>query len=235
MLELKKYSTEEIKKALGISKRQWDERRIELLEYWKFFFDYEIINEGTKTFYLIKEQYGEYEPLPRKLKCKEIEQYYCAETKEIIKECPWNTGSNVARNIIANDRNKYKHSQDTMSGYTCKVIRNNFLPPLCETQWMQLSTDKLHYLPLTEDQEKYLDELFINNSKEGRAKAEIEKFSDYKSGYISERELKDFLMSNVSYGYMSIMNSFKAKFGFYPVKVRKLAETVDFKDQSFEF
>lgn len=55
MLELKKYSTEEIKAALNISKRQWDERRVELLEYWKFFFDYEIISEGTKVFYLIKE------------------------------------------------------------------------------------------------------------------------------------------------------------------------------------
>ena len=234
MLELKKYSTEEIKAALNISKRQWDERRVELLEYWKFFFDYEIISEGTKVFYLIKEQYGEYEPLPRKLKRKEIEKYYCAETKEIIKEQPWNTGSNVARNIIASDRNKYAHSEDTMSGYACKVIRENFLPPLCETQWMRLSANRLKYLPLTEEQEKYLDELFMDNSKEGKARVEIEKFADSKSGYITEEELKEFLMNNVSSGYMSIMNSFRIKFGFQPIKVKKLVETIEFKDQGYE-
>lgn len=54
----------------------------------------------------------------------------------------------------------------------------------------------------------------MDNSKEGKARVEIEKFADYKSGYITEEELKEFLMNNVSSGYMSIMNSFRAKFGF---------------------
>lgn len=37
MIELKTYTLKEIKKVLYISKRQWDERKEELLEYWKLF------------------------------------------------------------------------------------------------------------------------------------------------------------------------------------------------------
>lgn len=37
MIELKEYSLTELKEVLGISKRQWEERKEELLNYLKFF------------------------------------------------------------------------------------------------------------------------------------------------------------------------------------------------------
>ena len=54
MLELKKYSLTELKGALKISKRMWEERKEELLEYMNKFFDYEISYEGRYTYFNIK-------------------------------------------------------------------------------------------------------------------------------------------------------------------------------------
>ena len=98
MLELKKYSLTELKGALKISKRMWEERKEELLEYMNKFFNYEISYEGRYTYFNIKKQYDENIPLPSKRDAQKISEYYYSETKKIVNEDPWNTGSNIARN-----------------------------------------------------------------------------------------------------------------------------------------
>lgn len=42
MIECKVYNLAELKYALHISKRQWEEREEELLDWLKLYFDYEI-------------------------------------------------------------------------------------------------------------------------------------------------------------------------------------------------
>ena len=127
MLELKKYNLTELKQALGISKRMWEDRKEELLEYMYKFFDYEMSKEGRYTYFNIKEQYGEYIPLPSKRDAKKISEYYYLETKKIVKEDPWNTGSNIARNIINRDENIYNHKEATIAGYVCPIIKEKFI------------------------------------------------------------------------------------------------------------
>jgi hypothetical protein len=80
MIELKSYTLAELKSVLHISKRQWEERKEELLEYMKLFFDYEISLKGRSYIFTIKEQYSDYEPLPRKIKSKEVAEFYEDET-----------------------------------------------------------------------------------------------------------------------------------------------------------
>lgn len=226
MIELKTYSTEELKEVLNISKRQWDERREETLEHMKFFFDYEIVHEGRHTYYNIKEQYGEYEALPRRKKSEEIKAYYYAETREIVKEKPWNSGRGVARNIIARGENIYNHALNTMAGYTAKIVKEKFVIPLSDSVWMKQSADKLDYLPLEPHELEYLEQLFAQNSKENLFREEMEKFAEYQSGYISKDDLKDFLLGNVQKSYGWIMDEFKEEFGFIPLKIKMLQEKV---------
>ena len=46
LIECKIYTLAELKEVLKISKRQWEERKEEVLEYMKVFFDYEITLKG---------------------------------------------------------------------------------------------------------------------------------------------------------------------------------------------
>jgi hypothetical protein len=101
LIECKTYSLNELKTTLGISKRQWDERKEELLEYLKLFFNYEIIITGRSYSFIIKEQYSEYEPLPRKTRVPEIKAFYAQEVDHILLYKPRNTGSNLAREIVS--------------------------------------------------------------------------------------------------------------------------------------
>ena len=51
--------------TVGINKRQWEERKEELLIWLENFYDYELY-DGRPIKIFIKEVYGEYRPLPRK-------------------------------------------------------------------------------------------------------------------------------------------------------------------------
>lgn len=235
MLELKKYSLTELKGALKISKRMWEERKEELLEYMNKFFDYEISYEGRYTYFNIKKQYDEYIPLPSKRDAQKISEYYYSETKKIVKEDPWNTGSNIARNIIARDENIYNHKEATIAGYVRPIIKEKFISYPQESSWRRLGENHLAYVELTQEQKEFLFELFEENSYEGQKKAEIEKFAEYKSGYITEAELKEYLFAVAGKSYGELMNTFKAKFGFTPMLIKKLEENAIKEEQDFEF
>lgn len=236
MIECKKYSLTELKDILKISKRAWETRKEEVLDYLKMFFNYEIEYKGRNTYFIIKEQFNEYEPLPPKKDAEKISAYYKEETRKIIKEDPYNTGSNIARNIIAREENLYEHKEDTVANYIRPIIRKDFLPPMAESSWRRLSANRLSYEPLTQEQLNFLYQLFEDNSLEGRKKKEIEMFAAYKEGYLSEEQLKTFLFNNVSQAYGSLMTKFKAKFGFRPMLIKKLEENAwEVKEGTFEF
>ena len=76
MIELKMYSLPELRKVLNIPEKQWERRKQELLEYLKLFFDYDYSYKGRVYMFNIKEQYAEYEPMPRKTQFKEIYNFY---------------------------------------------------------------------------------------------------------------------------------------------------------------
>lgn len=57
---------EEFWSALGISKNSWERRKDDLLEWLANFYDYELL-EGRPIRIYIKEIYGKYKPLPRKV------------------------------------------------------------------------------------------------------------------------------------------------------------------------
>lgn len=169
MIECRKYTLAEFKEILHITKWQWEEKKEDLLEYLKLFFNYEITRVGRGYCVEVFEQYAEYESMPRKSKTKEMSEYYYECTREEVKAQPWNTGSNIARNIIAKDKNIYEHAEGTIGHYVRPIVKENFTSPNSNTQWMKLAEDKLSYEPLTEEELDYLQHLFdtnnVNNNK----------------------------------------------------------------------
>lgn len=236
MIECKKYKLGELREVLQFTRRAWETRQEEFLEYLSLFFKFEMSHKGNAVIFDIQEQYAEYVPFPSKRDAEKIKAYYSIKTEEIVKEKPWNTGSCIARNIIDEEKNNiYKHKEDTAARYVRDILKEEgYIHPFGDSQWMRLAPNRLEYIPLTEDQKEYLSKLFYSYTQEGRSAQEMEKFAEYKSGYITEIELKQFLFNHINYSYESIMSQFKNEYGFRPQKVKYLDKHPIIPAEQFE-
>ena len=224
MLQPGVYNITALKKILGISERAWRERKEDILEHFKNFFDYEIRKEGRNTNFYLKTQYLEYEPLQKKKDIEKIKAHYEQEIREIIAVKPYNTRANMGRNIVAMGHNLYEHQAETVSGYLRPMVKEKFSPPITTKAWMKATPDHLDYDPLTEEELEFLYGLFQRNSHEARVNRQVELFAEYRSGYIDEAELKAELFNDTARTYESLMSEFKKKFGFRPQLIKKLQE-----------
>lgn len=225
-IELKTYDTNEFKRELKITKWVWENRREELFDYLDKFFEIEIKKGGRSTYYIIKQQFGDYEPLPRQGKSQEIKDYYLEATREEVERNHWNTGSNIARRIVKNDlKNRFSHAEGTITNYVRPIIKDKFINEATVCQWMKLDKDNDEYLPLSEEQEEFLANLFakkITANELGEKTMDI--VAQVISGYMSKEEAGDAVVEIAYKTYMQTMSEFKAQFGFMPVKVKLLEE-----------
>lgn len=217
-----KYSATSLRELLKITERMWRDRRPELLEHLSKYFDYEMKTEGRYIYFYIKEQYGEYQPLLAKKNIEKMTKYYESEIERLVQIEPYNTSANMSRNVIADNKNIYNHVEGTISRYMRPIVKEKYTPPIQEKAWMRLDESRLHYIPLTEEQLDFLQGLFKDNSREARTSRQIELFAEYRSGYITEIELKSKLFDDVGATYESLMSQFKKQFGFRPQLVKKL-------------
>lgn len=211
-IECKEYTLAEIKKALSITKWQWEERKSDLLAYLHLFFDYEITMKGRGYCFIIKEQYQDYEPLPRKTKAAEISAFYGAETDKIIEHKPRNTSSNLAREITETN-NKYEHAVGTATNYICPYVKQNYT--VGEREWCKINYNTHSYDKISDDQLVFLKEQFkkyLNSEKI----ADI--IADQEAGYISQEQA----YNNLKAHYNDAMDAFKNKYGFRPYKAGEL-------------
>ena len=212
MLECKTYGLEELKTVLKISKRQWDERKNELLEYFKLFFNYEIAMQGRSYCFHIKEIYTEYEPLPRKSKYAEIMTFYAKEVDDILKYKPRNTGTNLAREIIAKN-NQQNHKESTAGHYIRPYLKANYT--VSDKDWCRINYDTFSYELLPSEELQYLKQLFNTYlSSEATASA----IADHEAGYATKEEAYDRLRGR----YNEALFAFKEKYGYRPYKAGEL-------------
>lgn len=213
----KNYSTQAFRNILGVSTKIWNTRREDVLEHAATFFDYEIICEGRNKYYVIKEIFGEYEPLPRKKKSIEVKEYYAQETSKIVKQEPTNTGSNIARNIVATS-NKYEHKEGTVSVYVRSILKEGY--KVDSKVWCKRSADGLHYEPIDEEQAKYLNECITQQFKDDKLQEYmVEMYTDYEAGLISRTDFNAALGSMTEVTFLSAMDRFILKYQFRPVKI----------------
>lgn len=220
MIECKLYTLSELRNALNIPVRQWERRRDDLLEYFKLFFDYDYIFEGHAYTFNIKEQYCEYEPIPRKTKFKEISDFYAKETDSILAYKPRNTGANVAREIC-NINNQYDHKPTTAANYIRPYIKKNYL--IQDKEWCRIDYNNNTYNVISPEQLKFLKSLFekyLSTSKVADA------IGDFESGYASKEQAFDKLHT----GYNEAISDFKKRYGFRPYKAGELHKIINFCD-----
>lgn len=212
MIECKTYTLTEFKKILNITKWQWEERKEELFEWLKVFFDYDIKPKGRSYQFIIKEQYCEYEPLPRKSKVPEMRAFYENEADHILKYKPRNTGANIAREINAYN-NKYEHAEGTIANYIRPYLKANYA--INEKEWCYIDYTTFTYNVIPEEQLKYLKtqfEKYLSSSTTADIIADVE------AGYIT----KDEGYNNLKRHYNDAINAFQDKYGFRPYKAGEL-------------
>lgn len=178
--------------------------------------------------YLIKidRQYAEYEGLSRKSRVPEIKEYYLDKTRKYVKQSHWNSGSNISRNIMANNENKFEHQISTMNNYLRPIIRDYFLEPNAPSQWMKISPSRLSYIPLSEQEMAYLEECMERYNCTNES---LKLMSQYHQGLISKEETKDKIFDLKEYNYGKIIRAFSNKFGFTPLNISYLEEVQHFE------
>lgn len=182
-LQCKSYTTTELREVLSISETTWKRRKAEFLEYFKLFFDYTTEKSGHTQYYVIHEIYSDYEPLPRKQKdpsyLKDMTEFYANKTRDYVAIEPYNTGTNIARNITNFD-NRYEHKVGTAAKYVRPVLKEEYEKE--EIRWMYLDTKEngaTYYVPLDEEELKDLKSIINSVSdKEGLNNYVFEKVAD---------------------------------------------------------
>lgn len=138
---------------LGINKGQWENRKHDLLEWIKNFYDYELLDGKPMRIY-IKEVLGEYRPLPRKLNSQELtaqkrEDYTNFAIASLGTEFKPNSKAKTSRDaVMAFGHEKYGHTN-------VEAIARRFIGPAFDEygecnhvkRWVWYST----YEPLDND------------------------------------------------------------------------------------
>lgn len=140
--------------TLGISKKSWEERREDLLEWLTNFYEYELLNGRPIRIY-IKEVIGEYQPLPRKINSNELtlqkkEDYKLFALSTLTKEFKPNSKAKTAREAIQDFGNeKYGHiSVEGINRRYITPVFNEYAECNGIYRWVWYKT----YEPLTEEQ-----------------------------------------------------------------------------------
>lgn len=216
----KEYTMKELAQELGIPENQYKVRKQELLQWFDSFFDFDIIKERPLTLF-IREQYIEYQPLPRKgqeqsLKRKQemIKDYTLFTIAAMGTEFKPNSGSKIAREAIDDfGSERYQHSD-------YKNVAQKFIRPAMqeygessrETVWVWSDT----YKELTVEELNFLAQTFNENKM-----TEIDRLHMFDEAASATDEAEsNFLFQKARIKYRAVLDIIKEKYGAVPVKVR---------------
>lgn len=193
-----------------ISKGQWENRKSDLLEWLKEFYDYELY-EGRPIRIYIKEVFGEYKPLPRKVNSKElteqkITEYTTFTIAALGTEFKPNSKARVAREAMCSfGYEKFGHTN--VEG----VVRHYVSPAMVKYgehndryQWVWF----IDYTPLDPEVLKHWKEIL----KE-------EKISEEEAANAFYRYAEGEDISKEKNAYKKAQDRFKQIYGSIPVRV----------------
>lgn len=212
------YSLAELKKLLNISTYSWKNRKEDLLAHLMLYFDYDVVvsNDNNYTF-IIYQQYAPYEPLPRK-KSSVKRDYYAQKVKDIVQENPYTTGTGAAREIKGNGEEMDNDAESTVAGYCRDILKNDYIRD--PGAWHYLDSETSRYVPLTEEETKYLQNLMYDKTiQKTQMENDFQIHSLISQNILSQREGAKALYNSSKNSYKIVMGRFKAKYGKYPVYV----------------
>lgn len=185
-----------------------------LKEYYRFDM------QGKKI--VLREQLKPFETMMQKREGRKQmnEAVYKDITHKIIAYKPLNSGSNIAREI---DQSPMKpiasHKEGTIVNYVRPILKSDFQQE--SKKWCSVDYQTNTYIPLTEEQVRFLMELFKDKEL---SQDILDVTASYKSGNISKFEFREKVGAAAEKTYDKIMEMFKKKYGFRPYKVPKWRE-----------
>lgn len=221
------YSTKAMQEFFGVSKDTWKKKKNQLLENLSYYYVYEVEYSGRNINYKIKEQLGEYQPIPKKGARRD--ETYENGIIQIIADDNIQTAANVARRLSVEDAaiKALNHTSGTMYEYTRVRMRNMFGTRVNEggskgmisgRVWCRADVDNNCYIPLSQEMIDKFYEL-LDRSYDVRKQDEAEICSDYLSGLITKNEMNERIGDRALEAFKGARDAFKEKFGFYPIKV----------------
>lgn len=221
MIELNKPYTNKFiaEQLLNVKPNTFSAKKKKYLEYLKQYYDYEITN--TNKIILRKEL----KPFKTKMQAREQvkanqTEIYREWTHKIIQFKPLNSGSNIAREIDQSPMKPIeKHEQRTIENYVRPILKEDF--EVINKKWCKIDYSTNTYEPLTAEELQFLYSLF--KSKE-LSKDIMEVTAQYKAGNISKQEFQARVGTAAEKTYDKIINEFKKKFKFRPIKAANWRE-----------
>ena len=219
-IELNKpYSQKQIAEDLfHVKSTSFSNKKQMYLDHLGQYYDYEI--QGRK--YILKKQLKPFETIMQRRENKKQmnEAVYKDITHRIIAYKPLNSGSNIAREI---DQSPMKpianHKEGTIVNYVRPILKNDFQQE--SKKWCSVDYQTNTYIPLTEEQVKFLMELFKDKEL---SQDILDVTASYKSGNINKIQFREKVGAAAEKTYDKIMEVFKGKYGFRPYKVPKWRE-----------
>lgn len=212
-----------------VSKDTWKKKKDKLLLHLQQYYEYEIkYNEKDrrKLDYHIIKKIKDYEPpIGKKARQNAI---YSKQIINVIEDDNWQTSINVSR-IIKNRKEivDLRHKDGTIYEYTRVNMRTMFGREIGEGGtngiitnkiWCFLDTENNVYIALDDKQVKFLYDTFKDLKNENK-QDDLSICADYDSGLITKEEMQEKLSYNSLSCFIAAKGEFKAKYGYYPVKV----------------
>lgn len=236
MMELevgRQYSTEELARAIGISKSVFTHKKNQYLSSLQLAYTYEVEYKGRAMFYTITEKIGEYEKPARKNQRDKTNQVIKKFINEVIDEDPVQTAANINRRAWEGaDKNP---SEVVLLGLkdstTGEYIRLN-LREMYGTQegmggtegmierkvWCYLDSEHNCYIEMSEEM---VDKFYacFDEARKDQKQIDVDILADYDSGLITREEMKDRLANASINVFKEGKKLFYKKYGYYPIKV----------------
>ena len=193
----------------GITRSQWDRRREDLLNWLENFFDYELL-PGSPMHIVIKEVFGEYQPLPRKnisTMSEKIADYDNFTIAALGTEFKPNSKSRVAREAIDSFAlEKYGHTSH-------RAVAARFIKPAFEKygesdkrrKWVWYNTYEIAEDAVVEEWRNLFDRMKVDPNKYN------EEF------YFKVMQEEDIAREKAA--YKAVIDNFKLKHGDFLVLV----------------
>lgn len=206
------------------TKQSFYSHKQKYLDHLSDYFEWTMV--GSK--YVLTKELKPFETTTEKKSAEKKQEYYKERTDEIVSKEPYNSGANIARNIQQN--NKYKVKQETVARYVRTVLKGFYIS--MDDRWSRPSEDKLHYIPLTEEELTYLHNLFKTHSNN---ELNFKYCAEFEAGNIDRQEFLELLGNNVLNDYQSIMSAFVEKYGYRPIKTKKFEPKTKAMEESFSW
>lgn len=233
MIELnKKYSLEQLAKAMGISYNSIKHDRKKYENHLSLFYDYDITTQGRGIYYIFLEQYSPYIPYKEFSKNKR-NALFQEKIKATIIQDNRQTGSNIARIIcIEDDVQVLDLKLSTITVYTrsnLKELLNQGYYELEDYRWCYLDKEANKYVVMLDSQIKELRSYFSDYHNLNKEEQE-DIYSQIQQGLISKQEGQARLGENICNGFTYGIKMFEVKYNMHPIKVPVYVRAVKFND-----